>query len=201
MLRTAGNDRPVRSAISRSGRPPAYSSAQRASLQSTETRLNVATQRRTALDIPSSHPQRFSSNSFQLGPRSIEGIQSLTDAILAWSGWVFGLFSAIVTADSIRRANVERRRSQRMAKALSTPGPTRPALSVSSQRLASEAQLRAFLVHAAAGHQRLGAVIGRGKSIGVDEADVMSMTKDLRRSGLLDYHGDLGPTTTLNLKG
>jgi hypothetical protein len=125
---------------------------------------------------------------------------SLGEALFDWSGWIFGFFGAVVSADSIRRTRRERRRGEQMALALSARQPVRPTITVSSQTLASEHHLRAFLVHAAAGEQPLAAAIGRAKSLGLTEHDVMEMAKELRRSGLLNYSGELSPTTPLVLK-
>jgi hypothetical protein len=125
---------------------------------------------------------------------------AVADAIVAWSGWAFGLFSAAVTADSMRRAASERRASQRMARALSERGPVRPAIGTHVRASDPDNQLRAFLVHAAAARQPLAAAIGRAKNLGVSRDVVIDMAKDLRRAGLLEYEGDLSPATTLILK-
>lgn len=125
---------------------------------------------------------------------------AIADAIVAWSGWGFGLFSAAVTADSMRRAARERRASQRMARALSERGPVRPAIGTRLRTSDPDSQLRAFLVHAAASRQPLAAAIGRAKNLGISREVVIDLAKDLRRSGLLEYDGELSPATTLMLK-
>jgi hypothetical protein len=126
-------------------------------------------------------------------------VVSATSAIVTWSGWAFGAASFALSAASERRVRAERRKSERLASKLSSRQPLRPGLAVESQLTASQAQLRAFLVHAAAGHQTVAAAAARAKGVGATSDDVEHMTRDLAKAGLLSYQGHLGPDTRLSL--